>query len=221
MAPPLPAIIFGHAGKKHRQWSGPKPAFKAQCVCGDRNNGWMSNLEAANQPLIGSLMQDIAMPLDLTQQETIARWAVKTAMVMEWVTRQRREFFYTRTECAELRISSQLPRNTFVWLGRNTGRYSFTSFATDVWDGEPVAAGTTHGYVNTFIVGRLAIQVLTFRIPAEYRDRPVNIHPSGKPWERFLLTIWPIQSTVSWPPELAFGENETLGLDALRQRWYE
>jgi hypothetical protein len=41
----------------------------------------MSNLEAENIPIIGSMMQDIAIPLDGAQQKSAAAWSVKTAMV--------------------------------------------------------------------------------------------------------------------------------------------
>ena len=43
----------------------------------------MSDLEEESKPLLGCLLQDVAMPLDQSQQRTIALWAIKTAMVSE------------------------------------------------------------------------------------------------------------------------------------------
>jgi hypothetical protein len=217
-----PAVIFGNVGKRHHQWGGPKPEFKAYCVCTDCNIGWMSELEASNIPLIGALMQDIAAPLNRKQQETIARWATKTAMVMECIT-TRRNSFYTRTECAQLRLSSQIPNRTFVWLGRYTGFYTIASFATDSWTDEPNNPQTIHAYVNTFVLGRLAMQILTFHVPDDYGGGPLTIHPATGVWERNLLNIWSTQQTVRWPPalSLSFGDDgpRPLTLDGLRNRW--
>src|SRR4029077_7373387 len=66
------------------------PEITVKTVCGVCNNGWMSKLEAECTPLIANLMQDIALPLDTSQQTLISTWAVKTAMVLDSTnTRQR------------------------------------------------------------------------------------------------------------------------------------
>ena len=61
----------------------PDPEITVKTVCGFCNNGWMSDLEAENIPTIGSMLQDMAIPLDEAQQKSVAAWSVKTAMVSD------------------------------------------------------------------------------------------------------------------------------------------
>jgi hypothetical protein len=180
----------------------------------------MSKLEADNIPLIGALMQDIATLLDPNQQETIALWAVKTSMVMECIT-TRRKPFYTRTECAQLRLSSQIPNRTFVWLGRYTGFFNIASFATDGWTAEPDHPQTMHAYVNTIVIKRLAMQTLTIHVPDTYTGAGLTIEPEAGAWDNTLINIWPTQPTARWPPPLSFSDDgpRALTLDGLRNRW--
>lgn len=91
------------------------PEIKVKTVCGTCNNGWMSNLEQACIPLIGSLMQDLAAPLDPAQQTLLSTWAVKTAMVLDSTNTRNRKLFYERTECENLRLTSTIPDRTTVW----------------------------------------------------------------------------------------------------------
>ena len=61
----------------------PNPEITVKTVCGVCNNGWMSKLESENIPTIGSMLQDIATPLDEVQQKSVAAWSVKTAMISD------------------------------------------------------------------------------------------------------------------------------------------
>jgi hypothetical protein len=61
----------------------PNPEITVKTVCGVCNNGWMSKLESENIPTFGSMLQDIAIPLDEVQQKSVAAWSVKTAMVSD------------------------------------------------------------------------------------------------------------------------------------------
>ncbi len=181
----------------------------------------MSQLETASIPLIGSLMQDIAMPIDPPQQWTIGRWAMKTAMVMEAVTRGHRKPFYTYVERQQIRSSLQLPGRTLVWLARYVGINFVSFFGTDVWNGVPESFGTAHGYVNTITVGRLAIQLLTLRVPSTWKDdRPIIIHPRNGAWETSLLCISPNVKTIQWPPRLTFSDiGRGVSFESLVKRW--
>jgi hypothetical protein len=78
------------------------PAIKVRAVCGTCNERWMSDLETSNRPIIGALMHDISTPIDTSQQADFAAWMMKTAMVIDFMNRQRPQF-YTSTERAALR----------------------------------------------------------------------------------------------------------------------
>jgi hypothetical protein len=61
--------------------------FWNRSVCADCNNGWMSRLEAAVDPLIDKLTSGSNFnQLTSTEVETLARWAGKTAIVLGYLT---------------------------------------------------------------------------------------------------------------------------------------
>ncbi len=210
----------GFIEKKQIEFGGSNPHLKIKCVCTDCNNGWMSKLEGANVPLIGCLMQDVALSLDQPEQRTIACWAIKTVMVMEASASRRRTPFYTRAECAQLRLSQAFPAHTRVWLARYVGRNHLGIYGTDLWEGgTPDDPRAVHGHANTIFAQYLVIQVLTLRAPRENGDRPVRIQPSSGPWNSLLVRIWPAERTVNWPPQYTFTDSHPFPFPALIKRW--
>ncbi|MGH9454967.1 MAG: hypothetical protein ACRD2O_13445, partial [Terriglobia bacterium] len=95
-----------------------KPELKIKCVCSDCNQGWMSRLEDASKPIIGALTDDISLWLDTVQQSQVAIWCMKTAMVVEQVNARKRTPCYDQMEREELRLTSAIPIQTLMWLGR-------------------------------------------------------------------------------------------------------
>src|SRR5262245_47878234 len=69
------------APHKARSGTGPRAQIRVKYLCATCNNGWMSSLETAAQPVIRPLMNDISVPLNRWDQHLIALWTVKTAMV--------------------------------------------------------------------------------------------------------------------------------------------
>lgn len=47
----------------------PHPEVTGKTVCGICNNGWMSDLEAENIPIIGNMLQDVTLPLRRSSAE--------------------------------------------------------------------------------------------------------------------------------------------------------
>jgi hypothetical protein len=214
---PRPTAFFGFAGKQDRYWSGNKLRLKARFVCKGCNSGWMSQLESANIPLIGSLMHGITTPLDSVQQWTISLWAVKTSMVMEYSSH--RNIFFTPQERSALRETSTLPPFTGVWLGRYSGQYQIGHFGVEVWDGVPENPKTIHGYVNTIVVGRLAIQAITFHVPPEKSNLTLKLPHRGI-WAGRLEQILPRERPiVSWPPNIFISNVAPFSLDEFIHRW--
>jgi len=209
--------MFGRISERPVFWKGPKPELTGRFVCGTCNNGWMHDLENTNISILGSLMRDIALPIDTLQQYSIARWATKTAMVMEAVTRQRRKCFYNQEEREQLRATSDLPVDTFVWLARYAGNLHLVFTGTDVWDNEPNRPETLHGYVNTIGFGYLVIQVLSFHLPPN--RQPASIAPHPAPWDKILVPVWPVRRTVYWPADITLSDTGRIGLGDLVSRW--
>lgn len=53
-------------------------------VCSDCNNGWMSDLEVAAKPLVLPWIDGSRTRLVYDQQQAIATWGIKTAMMIQY-----------------------------------------------------------------------------------------------------------------------------------------
>jgi hypothetical protein len=192
------------------------PEYKYKCVCGSCNHGWMSDLERETMKPLAALMQDIATPLDASQQSTLARWVVKTAMASEAPGAKHRGYFYTREERETLRTMSQVPFRTAVWLARYVGNARIGMFGTDVWSvpDDPIQM---HSYVYTVFFNRVVIQLLTMHVEEGYGA--ITINPNVGPWDGTLLQIWPSNGTVHWPPSLSFTDKGPKSIVHLIKRW--
>jgi hypothetical protein len=197
----------------------PNPEIMVKTVCGVCNNGWMSNLEAENIPIIGSMLQDIAIPLDGAQQKSVAAWSVKTAMVSDSMKgRSAPNQFYNRDERANMRVSREIPARTLIWIGRIDGMH-LGNFGTDFALFDPQKERIGMGSVSTSVAGHFVAQVVTVHIEKE------NIEISNLPckmgnWNDSLLQLWPTQkSIVQWPPKAPFTNGGAQSIAYLMDRW--
>lgn len=179
----------------------------------------MSNLETINEPLIVPRMDGIPTFLDRADQSNISTWAVKTAMVLDSTTRGLRPLFYTQRERDDIRLSLRIPPRTFVWLARYLGRNTLGGGSLQTNHRGPL--GIYHGRISTFIVGSLALQVMTVRPPIiEDNPGPIRVDPIAGPWGEILVTSWPATWRVYWPPILAFDDSDTIiNRSMLADRW--
>ncbi len=191
-----------------------------KCVCEPCNGGWMHDLEDLNIPIIGCLMQDLALPLNSDQQLAVSRWAVKTSMVQDAIDRRKRRLFYTASERVALRSNTALPAYTRIWLGRSslkTLTADGVDIGVDINDGAKVLE-LADGCVHTFAVGHLAIQVASIHAPAQYDGRPFDVTPQvTAPWDDLLVPVWPINRAVNWPPRWTLVNSR--GIRNLSQRF--
>jgi len=196
------------------------PEQKISTVCGKCNNGWMGDLEAQNIPLIGCLMQDIATPLDASQQFSLAAWTMKTAMVLDSVKGRKKSLFYERSECVRMRENHTIPDRTRIWIGRSS-LSSLGAYGTDLAIVLPDTLKVGVGCATTIIVGHLAVQVLATHVFPEHEDKNIgDIPPKPGPWDEMLLPIWPIGSRpVTWPPLITFTNSGERSIARLMDRW--
>jgi hypothetical protein len=189
----------------------------------------MSTLESDSKPILTPFLQgnEIVAPLDIAQQSVIARWAVKTAMVGETTAPPPPHigrYFYTRTECEQLRLTSTIPRKTAIWLGRFSSVGLFGR-GTHVWDGakqKSLQETGTHGHIFTLVLNHLTLQVLTVHVlpKDDTTSLPVdqNDAPCGN-WNDLTVPVWPINGTVWYPPARQFSEGEHCWIGALLNRF--
>jgi hypothetical protein len=217
MSFPAPRDLIQRIGKgPARKFAGP---LTIRCVCTDCNNGWMSQLEASVRPILGSMIQDVAVYLDPCQQRDISLWSVKTAMVLEGTKPQKSIRCYQSSDCASLRSKSLIPPRTRVWIARFARSGLLAHGAQYRLNfGELPAVG--HGCVATIIVGHLAIQIISPYSPAKFDDQTLSIPCKLGPWDQLLIPIWPVGSTIMWPPSLSLtNDNGPLSYLTLRDRW--
>ncbi len=166
--------------------------------CAECNSSWMSEMEGAARLFMADMVSPGAKTvLGRDRQITLARWAVKTAMVFEFVAKPAP--YFTWEERLRFKNERDIPQSTFVW----TGRYDATQPAHALQHriGQRRSdASITHAYSFSLTAGFLAVQVFSFRGPTPTDDR-VPVKPG--PWQQALLRVWPPgDADLLWPPVL-------------------
>jgi hypothetical protein len=217
--------VRGFIGRnKDLKFDGP---WQTRTVCRSCNNGWMHKLEDESIPIMEPMLLDKSRFLDAREQWVVSRWALKTAMVVDSTTvAPDRPIFYSVDQRRALKDAKEIPNRSFVWLGRDLSS-GFAAASTGLsyevapsHDLQRIVERAT-GQVSTFLVGSLAIQVVTVSLPAKYSDGAIRLRPTKGPWDELLVPIWPPKRNVYWPPILAFMDAipELRHNNILRTRW--
>lgn len=146
------------------------PQIVVKSVCGQCNNGWMSDLEAKNIPVIGGMLNDLAITLDRSQQESVALWTVKTAIVLDSTRpREAGARFFLRDQCSILRENLAITPHTRTWIGRIASKH-LLALGTDYRFLKP----RVNSSIATFIMGHFVVQSITQKPPSglEASDMP-------------------------------------------------
>jgi hypothetical protein len=183
------------------------------------NNGWMSRMEVKRGPLIGNLLADISMPLDMGQQMSIAEWALKCAMVID--AGRVGERFFRPDESHEFKKSRAIPNGTGVWIGRFAGSsLSAINGGATLQDMDGKTLADFH--VFTMLVGHLVMQVLSIHERPGHQIRTINLAAANsQDWSLLLRQIWPTIKKISWPPPLSFSNYGAHPYGELVYRWRE
>jgi hypothetical protein len=183
------------------------------CVCMKCNNGWMSRLETKCKPMIGSLLEDLSLPLDAEHRKFLSEWALKMAMVNDSYEGHAR--FFTAAECHAFKSNNrEIPDGTGVWAGRFTGR-TLSVIGSEFRLDSPTTQGVAQGHVCTICVGHLILQALSVHKQPDITTVSVAASPIN--WETLLIQLWPPLKSktqkLTWPPHHSFAlvENANLG----------
>lgn len=232
----LPKMVGGQArltdDATHEQVEFPiaSVAPKVACACTTCYAGWIAELDALVAPLLSDSVQvGGPMLLDVGQQALVARWAVKHAMLLDYlgpgprlIPTHHLPWFHEH--------QTPLP-HTSVWLGRYglpepdqpDGSASFRG----MWMKNRAAQydlsfGQLDAYWTTYTVGFLVCQVHTVLVPDGFPQ-----FKRGTKGESALLHIWPtVDRLLTYPPRLGLGEaaldmfGECQGDAAVRFRRY-
>jgi hypothetical protein len=195
----------------------PNPAQKVKAVCKPCNEGWMHDLEQTNIPLIGNLMQDVALSLNGLQQYHIATWAVKMSMIGDFLGRKHRPLFFSQSEREQVRVATNLPERTAVWIGRYNFPDHIGIWGTNSWSLDK----TVHALVTTVLAGHLIVQSVTLQCTDKWQGTELRVTPapSPQPWSELLTEIWPTTVSAQWPPRFSFKDEGKLALSRVVRRY--
>jgi hypothetical protein len=215
--PTSPTEYWNNISSPPKTWLG--PTFTTKRICGSCNNGWMSELESRVRKTMGGLINDISLVLNREQQQSLALWASKTAMVIEGA-KQSKNNFYSVEQRHSFRRTLAPPPDTAIWLGRCAQSNMLHGEARKL---HPRKSATPNplddGCATTFVIGRLVIQLLSVKCKPETGQRNLIIQMREGPWERRLAQVWPIErERVNWPPPDSFNDLDD-GLRDLRRRF--
>ena len=185
-----------------------------KAVCKPCNGGWMGDLEADLVKIMGAQIADPQRTtLNPSEQERVATWAIKTALLLEvWTSSKGRGSYVPTDNLRWLAAHHTPPAFAQVWMA---GIHS--EMKRLAWSQSGFLALATHekvACVATFTVGSLGFQV--FARDIEDPNNPGSVRPFAalQPPQAVLdttLEIWPGSAQdVTWP------RNDTiLSLDAL------
>ena len=164
--------------------------------CEDCNGAWMGQKETLVKPFLTPMMTG-GFPNSLTpsMQLDLADWAVKTALVLNYLRPYRRPI--PNSEYPAFRaLSTPLPRQ-LVWIGHRDPRRdnlvvkSYFGKTPDPRDDE---SNEGWPYLCTFSIGFVVLQVFGHTMPLTLNIELGDDHP------RVMKMIYPVQRRVEWPP---------------------
>jgi hypothetical protein len=200
-----PGATFTTRHNSGRATTGKVIDITVETVCGDCNHGWMSNLESTNAPRLKPMLKGEPHGLSIQQQDSLARWATKTAMTLDQTFPANERVFFA-AERKSLMERQLAPPGTGVQLGHYAGTGPFLDFGhNDLYRGavtDPANPGPPDGHRTAIRIDKLIVEINVTS------DSHLNLR-SGTPGVDvgdLLLPIWPAAAPVAWPPKIAMGD---------------
>lgn len=201
--------IIRPSGTEERSYKTRPANVVVKSVCEECNGGWMSALEESAKPVLLPMIEDRgAVTLSVGEAETVATWAIKTALVAgsEFKPPIPREFY------ADF-YDAQVPVGQVrVWIGRTPHLETHTIDFRPMTvrrEGEEPPSGP-NGYQAVLSVGHLALYVVGWRGPKPQLNRVFSYFG-----DTALVKVWPFAPPVTWPPPATI--TLITGLDALAE----
>jgi hypothetical protein len=178
---------------EHDTWDQPANSMTAKVVCASCNNGWMSDLEGAAKPMLEPMLGDHGRLLHQGGQETLAAWALKTAMMVDQTNTPRRRVIGP-DEYRHLHENGRPSSRIRIWLASYTGRSYITLGGTWGIDADKDASDPDRGqrdmWAATILMGAGVFQIFGTHITPLLDDVD-----AGAPW---VHRIWPYVGSHTW-----------------------
>jgi len=193
-----------------QEWRGKDaPEFRVKCVCAVCNQGWMSNIESAAQPIVTAMIEDQRVILDTGDQEKVAKWlGLKAIVAQHGLPPPHTVLEWTNT----FAIDRGPPKSWQVRIARYQGTQpmflgNVNLNTTIVHSLVPFPMGRP-GFLFTAQLGHFVGQVLgsrqqTWIVPAR-RFIQIWPHPLLRANSPDVAHI----ASVTWPPEAGLDESD-------------
>jgi hypothetical protein len=173
-----------------------------QALCENCNGVWLGQMENDFKALMGpALIGRGPIFLDAVQQEFVALWVVKSALLLELAVRFTDAGHFCPVPGSAfhwLYLHKTPPPRATVWLGA-TGPQPGEQPRAHYFSNQPVvpAVGNLVGNVITFVDGNLLLKTFVVEVP-ESEPYPAGINVPDVPT---FAQIWPNRrERVGWPP---------------------
>lgn len=193
-------------GADRPPWNSYRFNHQVKMPCAGCNNGWMNRLDTVALPFLTPMVRGRPTDLDITAQLALSTWALKTAMVAEYMKPETSRYF-TQDERRSL-MDRGSPVNLIgahVWIARygsrNSGIHALSEHLA-----RPGGDVCTH--ISTFALGQFAVQVFVERDAAGYTRDPERLIEIWPPSTDTLIRAFPVR----WPPLYALSATEFLAL---------
>jgi hypothetical protein len=170
--------------------------WTAKVVCLGCNTTWMSAIENEHaKPVMTPLiLGETGIKINQSQADSLARFAFKTAVVVDYISRDRQPFF-SRFVRHGFKESHAIPASTGMWLSA----FAFMgqgNVKSVYHEGSFPAKHRFQVYALTYCVGHLVFQVVSLRNPPPSPFRPRN----QDAFKHLAVGFWPwIPSGIEWP----------------------
>lgn len=183
----------------------PSIEVKVRRVCAKCNNGWMSRLETAASPYLRPMFAGQPQALDCRAQALVACWAVKTALMFQYVNPE--PYYVPETPYRELyanRDKLEPPTSMQVVAGRYIGPHLLGTFyqqpLTAAYEEPECAPIEAKAYGMTLGIGQFLVQIFGHELSIVRPDLGIRLMPDEAMGQQ-MLPIWPQRDDiVSWPP---------------------
>jgi hypothetical protein len=191
---------FDQAGK---QWLSKDAGKIVKAVCGDCNNGWMSDLEGQAKPVLAPAIRGEQLVFSVADQLIVGRWAAKTALMCEMARLAAPGDFTSRPQHRHLFRRQEPAPGTYVWLAAYGGQ-KMAWVEQHRLDLRSSSESDT-GLATTMSIGHLVLQVV---------EVPEKIAILSKAfWQ--LPRLWPrVAANVPFPPCAPLSDQDVQALSS-------
>ena len=193
----------GEGSSRAVDFSEPPLRWVARVVCGDCNNGWVSDIDNAAAMILTPLLRGEPGRLSPDDQGALATWAFKTGCVIDAAALGRGGPSFPRSDRVWLREHGCPPELSAAWITSWPGT---TTAWTHFWGLEALKAGASaSGSVNVY-GATIALGPMVLRVYAATEEALAPEYMIER--RQGVFPIRPASATFDWEPRFWLSAEE-------------